>query len=197
MIEISPDGVPSRDFGEAYSKSGKLLGRLIMPITTRLRSHYAMKGMGNTGSHLDIGCGDCLFLLRSPCERRVGLDTRYDDHVVDRLDFPDSSFDNVTMLAVIEHMENPVAIVREVHRVLRPGGRFVVTTPRRAAEQFIRLYSKDIDADEGGHEDNLDEAKMNELTAGLMRPVMYRTFLFGLNQLFVYEREEGESASGG
>jgi hypothetical protein len=56
-----------------------------MPITSRLRAHYARKGIAGKGGHLDIGCGDCLFLLRSPCRRRMGLDLRYGDSVSDRL----------------------------------------------------------------------------------------------------------------
>lgn len=43
---------------------------------------------------------------------------------------PDSEFDLVLFTEVIEHITfNPVAMWREIHRVVRPGGRLVVTTP--------------------------------------------------------------------
>jgi len=191
MIEIAPDGTPSRDFGDSYAREGKALGRIVMPVTSRLRAYYGLKGLGRRDSHLDIGCGDCLFLRRSPCRRRVGLDVRYGDNVVDRLDFPDASFDNVSMLAVIEHLPEAADLVAEVARVLKPGGRFVVTTPRRAGEWLIRLYSRDVEAgSDHGHEDYYDEAKMAQLTGGLLEPVTYRRFLFGLNQLFVFAKPE-------
>ncbi len=45
------------------------------------------------------------------------------------IDFPDASFDCVISFQVIEHIERDKEFVREVSRVLRPGGRFVVTTP--------------------------------------------------------------------
>lgn len=48
------------------------------------------------------------------------------------LDFPDGSFDCVISFQVIEHIRRDGDFVREIARVLRPGGRFIVTTPQRA-----------------------------------------------------------------
>lgn len=45
------------------------------------------------------------------------------------LDFADASFDWVISFQVIEHVRRDRDFVREIHRVLRPGGRFIVTTP--------------------------------------------------------------------
>jgi SAM-dependent methyltransferase len=45
------------------------------------------------------------------------------------LDFPSDSFDCVVSFQVIEHIKSDEAFVTEVFRVLRPGGRFIVTTP--------------------------------------------------------------------
>ncbi|MFQ5792605.1 MAG: class I SAM-dependent methyltransferase [Acidobacteriota bacterium] len=42
--------------------------------------------------------------------------------------FPAEAFDVVTLFDVIEHFDNPVATLRAVHRVLRPGGRVYVST---------------------------------------------------------------------
>ncbi len=43
--------------------------------------------------------------------------------------FPDGSFDCVISFQVIEHIARDREFVREVSRVLRPGGRFIVSTP--------------------------------------------------------------------
>ena len=43
--------------------------------------------------------------------------------------FENTSFDSVVSFQVIEHIEKDIDFVREVSRVLRPGGKFVVSTP--------------------------------------------------------------------
>ncbi len=45
------------------------------------------------------------------------------------LPYPDASFDLVTCSEVLEHVENYRAVLREIRRVLKPGGLMVVTTP--------------------------------------------------------------------
>ena len=47
----------------------------------------------------------------------------------EQVDFPDGSFDCVISFQVIEHIRRDEEFVREVSRVLRKGGVFVVSTP--------------------------------------------------------------------
>jgi SAM-dependent methyltransferase len=44
-------------------------------------------------------------------------------------DFPAASFDYVVSVEGIEHIENHFAFLREVRRVLKPGGKLILTTP--------------------------------------------------------------------
>jgi SAM-dependent methyltransferase len=59
------------------------------------------------------------------------LDEAYIGHA-DRLPFPKHSFDMVFCDNVLEHLDDPQPILREVARVLKPGGLFLAKTPNRA-----------------------------------------------------------------
>ena len=49
--------------------------------------------------------------------------------VNERLPFEDASFDGVVLKDLLEHVADPVAVVAEVRRVLRPGGRVFASSP--------------------------------------------------------------------
>lgn len=53
------------------------------------------------------------------------------------LPFSSSSFDTVLSIDVIEHVEHPVDLLREISRVLRPHGRLILQTPNYPIK---RLY---------------------------------------------------------
>ncbi len=55
----------------------------------------------------------------------------------DRLPIGDRSFDLVVAAEVIEHLENPRAMCREIFRLLRPGGRLVLSTPNNESWRSI------------------------------------------------------------
>jgi SAM-dependent methyltransferase len=56
---------------------------------------------------------------------------------VERLTFADADFDLCTSSEVFEHVEDDAAGFREVHRVLRPGGRFIFTVPLHDSAQTV------------------------------------------------------------
>lgn len=47
----------------------------------------------------------------------------------DQLPFPDALFDGAVLDNVLEHLEKPFALLAEAHRVLIPGGTFIVGVP--------------------------------------------------------------------
>lgn len=101
------------------------------------------KESGTGKSMLDLSCGggDTAQLLAKLGYHVVATDYGPPPpmpHGVDRvggvdlnhfLPFQSGSFDAVDLVEVIEHIENQPQLIREVARVLRPGGVFLVSTP--------------------------------------------------------------------
>lgn len=69
----------------------------------------------------------------------------------DRLPWSSSFFDVVTLSGVLHHFYRPLDALREMHRVLRPGGRVLIVDPsffaplRQAANLYLRVGSHDGD----------------------------------------------------
>ncbi|MBL8009513.1 MAG: class I SAM-dependent methyltransferase [Flavobacteriales bacterium] len=93
------------------------------------------------GDVLDLGCGTAPYyeVYRPKASSVTCVDRSADERVravvdvvadIDRpLPFPDASFDAVLLTDVIAHVRDPWALMREISRVLRPGGHLVLTTP--------------------------------------------------------------------
>ncbi len=82
------------------------------------------------GQILDIGCGS----TKTP--GAVGLDISPDTaadivHDLDVFPYPieDSSFDQILLQDVIEHVREPIRVFEELHRIARPGARVQLRTP--------------------------------------------------------------------
>jgi SAM-dependent methyltransferase len=89
-----------------------------------------------TGNVLDIGAGRAKY--RSFIEPRVGsyttsdIDPSVGVHVVAdaaHLSVADAAFDTVLSFELLEHVPDPNAVVSEMYRVLKKGGRAIVTVP--------------------------------------------------------------------
>ncbi|HUY72961.1 MAG TPA: class I SAM-dependent methyltransferase [Candidatus Dormibacteraeota bacterium] len=93
---------------------------------------------------LDLGCGrgGVVELIWRDVKLAAGLDPdspSLSEHrapgmpvirgVGERLPFADASFDLVVCVWVMEHLKEPETMLREVRRVLRPGGHFIFLTP--------------------------------------------------------------------
>lgn len=70
-----------------------------------------------------------------------------------RLPFPDNTFDTVVTSEVLEHIQNDVAAIAELHRVLKPGGTLGVTVPTWWPEKINWMLSDEYHAPKsvGGH----------------------------------------------
>ena len=170
----------------SYCSGWNLFTRMVLPCTRYLRAINVERYMTGAERHLDVGCGDGYFLRRSTAQNRHGLDKLMGDRLSDLARFPDEHFDCVTMLAVIEHLTNPLDVIHHIWPVMKPGGRLIMTTPKLAAERLIRLYVPNIDEE---HEHYFDRDSLASLMAPGFELQSYHTFIFGLNQSFCFTRK--------
>lgn len=100
------------------------------------------------GRLLDFGCGSGSFLERMHAEgwQVVGLDAsaRVVEHIRANLRVPalagtlphpelkPESFDVITMWQALEHVHDPLEVLRSARRLLVPGGRLVLSVPNMA-----------------------------------------------------------------
>jgi len=104
---------------------------------------------------LDIGCGPAVmsqYLAEKGCAKIYGIDVSekvieearartqgmegkdkffFDTGDIEHLNFPDSFFDVIICAGVIEYLLSDDKAVKEMHRVLKPGGFAIITVPNK------------------------------------------------------------------
>jgi len=94
---------------------------------------------------LDIGCGHGNLLEKAfqKAKDTYGIDpdikaierNKFIKHLqvadAENLPFENNLFDVVTMAWVVEHLENPDKVLKEINRVLKPGGQVCFLTPNK------------------------------------------------------------------
>ncbi len=115
---------------------------------------------------LEVGCGSGYFLyqiekvLSGPAQSLCGLEVSLEQLLKfcsriqktgknycvpilagsEKMPVADRTFDLVVSSEVIEHIEDPEAAIREIFRVLKPGGVFCLTTPSRFPTEFWKYF---------------------------------------------------------
>jgi ubiquinone/menaquinone biosynthesis C-methylase UbiE len=151
---------PVRDY---YEELWERLPDELHPRDLELRRGFALAHISAADRVLDLGCGagDLTAELQTHAASLVGVDVaeaalrrarvRHPGlsfllaEIGGRLPLEDNSFDVVWSSEVIEHVPDTARWMSEVRRVLRPGGRLLLTTPShgrlRLAVAGVERYS--------------------------------------------------------
>ncbi len=105
--------------------------------TLMLEASLKQCGALVTGVTLDVGCGRKPYEKNffAGAEKYVGLDYLTDRSTPDvvgsatAIPLADTSFDTVVSTEVLEHVPDPLKALREMYRVLKPGGHLILSTP--------------------------------------------------------------------
>ena len=134
--------------------------------------------LNESGIMLDVGCGEGRHIFgimqEHPEMKCIGLDMDNDSlHKAEEgyeyfksisnvgaeflkgsaysLPFLDNSLDLIVCSEVLEHLHQYNDAVKEIHRVLKPGGKFYASVPAAWPEKICWALSKDYQNQPGGH----------------------------------------------
>ncbi len=143
-------------FNEALIYDESSLEREASSIEPRFGA-FLHRVVGNGNRVLDVGCGTGRYTIHAKRAgntvigselvhsaavgaRKRGLDVIVADSET-QFPFPDACFDRAQCIEVIEHLMDPTATLREINRVLKPGGELFISTPNAAwwAHRFLML----------------------------------------------------------
>jgi SAM-dependent methyltransferase len=106
-----------------------LTARLTRAGAVRSPEHYRLRP-DSAGAVLDVGCGSAKY----PGAIGIDISADTDADVVVNLNeppypFEDDSFDHILCQDVIEHVQRPLEVLEELHRIGRRGARVYLRTP--------------------------------------------------------------------
>jgi len=151
-MSATGDGGADRGVRERARQSRGISNEAIYRMVARALRRRGIAG----GWLLDVGCGvgDLVEAIEGMFDRYTGADVvEYPgfsgneflmvDPVTGRVPLADGSVDVAAAVETIEHLENPRSLMRELGRLVRPGGWVVVTTPNQLSlMNLLSLWTK-------------------------------------------------------
>lgn len=198
MTEPSPAAEPAAASSQAHRVTR--FDRFVADLRHREARAYIRPG----SVVCDVGCGvDALFLraIHGHAGHCVGLDYQRVTADLPGAEFlhgdatkgfplESASVDHVTMLALIEHLEEPRTALQEAFRVLVPGGSLILTWPAALVDPLldvlaaIGVVAPEMEAH--NHQPRRPVAAWRQLLLGIgFDEIHHHRFELGLNHLLV------------
>jgi len=146
LVYVNPIEKASR-INDNYSEMENIDASIIRRsrlLATKSQVKLIKRYKSNT-TLLDIGCGEGFFLFNASkagyvtkgvelsrdaaryARKEFGMDV--EAKPLEELQLVENHFDVVTLWVVLEHVPYPLPLLKEVHRMLKPGGLLAVSTP--------------------------------------------------------------------
>lgn len=128
----------------------------IEPLLRKLRMRPVVARIKPGEVLVDVGCDDpplTLLAFQDQFDQLIGLDIAVKDrsegkialkyaNFDDKIPLASNTADTITMLAVLEHLDYPEAIVKELYRIAKPGGQVLLTVPAPPVKPILELLAK-------------------------------------------------------
>jgi len=151
MLEFdNPQGtVPQGSLDKRYNQ------RMSRILT---QAQHQLAYQTNTITYLDVGCSSgallqvaqrCGFQIHGAEPAKQAANTASNipgakvfQGFLQDAHYPDNHFDIITLFEVIEHLTNPINLVQEIARILKPGGVFLIGTGNADSWTVQKLAEK-------------------------------------------------------
>lgn len=154
------EDMPAFYYGEYHPQAAGVLASRADALLRRLRRYRVTAVTTSPAfrpaapSILDVGCGEGAFLSEmralgwnvtgfefsenaaETAKKRFGISVATGPDLADA-GLAEASFDAITLWHVIEHTPDPVRLLAELRRLIRPGGRLVVAAPNIASLEAV------------------------------------------------------------
>lgn len=129
---------------------------------SRTRWDFAIENIDSNSTVLDVACGDGIFgqklieekgcsvfgvdcaQIALEASNAKGVKATYCDISDDDFPFDSETFDYATALCCIEHLLDPIHCVKEMLRVVKTGGKLIVTLPNAVNYRIREDFNKGI-----------------------------------------------------
>lgn len=135
--------------GQHYQQRKRAIPEAAIPWVARARAQKFLPYVRAQDVLLEYGAGMGWNLAQLPCQRKLAFDL--DDHVTPSIrqcgvefvaetkSIPDATVDVVLCHHALEHVMHPAAVLEEIRRLLRSGGKLLLFVPHEREMRYWRF----------------------------------------------------------
>lgn len=197
----------SKKYYEDYWKLNKIEPGSHLPWKKEILG--SLKLFGN--NFLDVGCGDGYIASQFVNKFKTygidisevalkeanakGIITQQLDANKIELPFEDEFFDNISCLDILEHIIDPIAFTKEIYRILKKDGIFIVSVPNilNIINRFHFLFGNFVDVMDVAHKNNeLFSEHIKMFSKDKLEKLLHKTNFKILKRYFYFPKKFNE-----